>query len=692
MKKLLVLLSLFAVAAQAADLQEVVVTAQRKAENIKDVPISVSSLSEDDLADRQIDSVKQVLQNTPNLLGNNNLATQSALTVFIRGVGTTENLATAETSVGVYVDGVYIARQGFNNLGLLDVESVEILRGPQGVLYGRNTNGGAVRVTHNKPQFTSGGEYSASYGAVNYLSGSAIVNTPINDNLAIRFNLTADKYDGFVYAPNLNKNVNDGNNFGGRLALRYLNSVVDVNLSSDYSKLATNGNFQTDIAGILTPKPTDLFTTQSAIDASNINETYGAALTVKIGSVDTLEFQSITGYRKLDQLIYSDVSGQPVSMYTFYQDQKSEHISQEFQVVGKISPTLSYVGGLYYFDEHASVYLSDLVKTTPSAAVLGLYKRFTVDVSNYAAYGQLEYNWNKFTLAVGGRYTSEDRKLDIVQTSNNPSTLFNYNTAALKQRGVATSKTYSDTTPRVSVSYKVNDVATGYLSYTEGFRAGGWTGRSFRVDQYINFNPENVTTTELGIKASGNAWRVNAAVFNTDYTNLFNTLTVNGVYTVQTADARIKGFEAEGNYLVTDWLTVYGNVGVLDGEYKSPRPANLAAELQRLPKLQGKVGIKGEWHKFVLNASAYHVSEYRLTPANLAVTAPALAGKGLDVTGNFTTYDLSLSWVNNNTTVTAGCTNCTDKHYVEGGAYIGQYVGAWMGESQMWSLTLSQKF
>ena len=161
MKKLLLFL-LFTQAATAAELQEVVVTAQRKAQNLQDVPVSVSVLTAEDLDTRQVDVVKQLLTNSPNLLGNNNLATSTALSVFIRGVGTTENLATAETSVGVYVDGVYVARQGFNNLALSDVESVEVLRGPQGVLYGRNTNGGAVKINLMKPQQDDTLSYSVS--------------------------------------------------------------------------------------------------------------------------------------------------------------------------------------------------------------------------------------------------------------------------------------------------------------------------------------------------------------------------------------------------------------------------------------------------------------------------------------------------------------------------------------------------
>ena len=694
MKKLLMVLSLFATSVVGAtNLEEVVVTAQRKAQTLQEVPLSISALTSEQLDQRQVEVVKQLLTNSPNLLGNNNLATATALSVFIRGVGTTENLATAETSVGVYVDGVYMARQGFNNLGLHDVESVEILRGPQGVLYGRNTNGGAMRINLNKPVFEEQMSYNISYGDVEYTYGDVMLNAAINDNIAIRMNGSAYSYNGFVDAINLGKEVNDGDGKAGRFALRYFNELVDINLSADYSKVSTNGNYQTDIAGILTPKPPSLFTSLSTVDAKNINETSGIVLNVKYGDSESLEIQSITGYRKLDQLINSDASGNPISLFTFYQDQKSESISQELQFVGKLTSKIEYVGGLYYFDEQANVYLADTLRTAPAAAALNVAKTFSVDISNYAAYGQLDYKWNKFTISAGARYTSEDRELNIVQTSNNPSMLFNFNTASLKTRGVATTKTYSDTTPRFGISYRYNSRIFAYASYTEGFRAGGWTGRASRVDQYINFNPENVETIEAGLKLDGGFWRLHTSLFSTNYVDLFNTLPINGVFTVQTADAKINGLETEGQWQVNDWLNVYGSVGVLDSKYVGVRPANLAVELQRAPEYQAKVGAKVNWGKFVWNVGAYDVSEYRLTPANLAVTAPALANKGIELTDPPVLVDTSLVWsVNDSSSLTFACTNCLDEEFVEGGVYVGQWAGAWAGDARMWSVTFSQKF
>jgi iron complex outermembrane receptor protein len=693
MKKVIALV-LMLYSTQLFALEEVVVTAQRKVQNIQDVPVSVSVITKEEMDERQIDAVKQLLSNSPNLLGNNNVAQASALSVFIRGVGTTENLATAETSVGVYLDGVYIARQGFNNLSLYDVESVEVLRGPQGVLYGRNTNGGAIKINQTRPIFEDSmlsGSVNVGYGEADYKYGSGTLNVTLTDTLAARINVHGYDYDGFVFAPNLEKDVGGGDAAGGRLALRYFNGDIDVNLSFDYVDSYTNGNFQTDIGGVLNPDAETLFETLSTEDAFNYNKAYGSSLNIRYGNTDSLEVTSITGYRKLDQQLYADASGQPITLYSFYQDQVSDQLSQEVQLVGKLTDSLNFVGGLYYFDEQASVELIDYLRTAPTAAQLKLTKNFDVDITNYAAYGQLEYTIGKLTLAGGLRYTSEDRKIDITQTSNSPVPLFNYNTQTLVTRGVDVNMKSSDVTPRFSLLYKLNNNASAYASYTEGFRAGGWTGRALRVDQYVNFKPEYVKTKELGLKLAGDSWRLNTSVFTTDYEDLFNTLTINGAFTVQTADAQIRGAEMEGNWLVNNLLTLYGSVGTLDSKYKGNKPANLADELQRSPDMQVRAGMKVEWKNLVWNLSGYHVGDYKLTPADLTVTAPALANKGIDSVDAFTTLDSQWMWKFNDSYVTVGCTNCLDKEFAEGAVYIGQWAGAWPGDSRLWSITFTQE-
>ena len=148
-------------------LEEVIVTAERRESTLQDVPLAVSAFDANEIERRQAFNVKDVVNNVPNLLGANNVGQGSATTVFLRGVGTTESIVTVDTAMGFYLDDVYIARQGVNNFSLYDVERVEVLRGPQGTLYGRNTNAGAINVVTTKPQDSNEASGEFSYGEFN---------------------------------------------------------------------------------------------------------------------------------------------------------------------------------------------------------------------------------------------------------------------------------------------------------------------------------------------------------------------------------------------------------------------------------------------------------------------------------------------------------------------------------------------
>ena len=671
--------------ADAQQIAEVTVTAQRKTENVQDVPMSISVLTTTDLQNRHIEQVENVLMSAPNIIGNNNLGSQTALSIFIRGVGTTENLATADPAIGLYVDDVYTGRQAVNNLSLYDIESVEVLRGPQGVLYGRNTNGGAIKVNTIKPNSDYFGKYDFSYGSFNYFDTKLVGNAPITDNLFVRGSFVWAQDDGYMTA--LNKSVNNIDHVSGRIALRYLNDHIDAIISTDYSQDITNGNFVVDIGGTLQSKPTSLFDSRSNTDAFNNSETIGTTLNVKY-MLPIGELQSITGYRETNQYLTFDASGQPVSLYNIYQNQNADQTSQEFQLTSSVGG-IDFVTGLYFFNEKTDAFVMDELRQPASLFNVASFisKNFTVEVNNYALYGQAEYNWNDYTVAVGGRYTQEDKELDLVQYSTIPGVIYNYTRVSERE--------FNKFTPKVSLSRKLEN-GNVYLSYAEGFRSGGWAGRALRSDQYVTFNPENVETVEAGLKLQSYNWRLNTAVFNTKYTNLFNTLTLNGAFAVQTADATIRGLETEGQLLVNDWLTVYGSVGLLDGKYDNPRPRNLASELQRTPKYQAKLGatiaFPAKDGNVVLNANGYYVDEYLLTPADLTFTAPFLANKKLDMSGKYAVINASATYNIGEVDITLQCTNCLDKQYVEGSIYIGQYAGAWAGMPRIVKLSISERF
>jgi iron complex outermembrane receptor protein len=700
-------LGALAQAQQPADglvLEEVTVSAQRRDENIQTVPVSVTAIDPTDIERRQIVDTKQIVFNVPNLTGNSNVGQSTATTFFMRGVGTTENLATADTSVGLYIDDVYIARQGVNNFNLADIERIEVLRGPQGTLYGRNTNGGAIKIVTKKPSAEPEFAVRGSYGNYNRWDLKLSGNTPITDKVFVRANFLTQQGDGYIRNTTLGKDVNDLDYMGGRVALRALPSDnLDINFVVDYSQDKTNGNYASDIGGVLRPSSNDLRRAVTSNDSRGDAKTYGATLTMGWQISDAITLNSITGFRTTEQDLNIELSDQPVSIYTLLQLQESDQLSQEFQLSADLTESVRFVGGLYYFDEGSDVFMTDLTRASAVAAQSFFNKDFSVDVESYAAFGQLEWQIGSFTLLAAARYTSEDRALDIVQRSSIPGPLFNYDTAALRARqaagqNISPDRSFSDTTPKFGVNWQINDDLFAYASYTEGFRSGGWTGRAFNVNQYINFNPENVESIEAGLKTTlaGGSVRWNTSVFSMDYQDLFNTLTIGGVFTVQTADATIEGVESELTWRATEWLDLFANLGYLDTKYQGTRPANLAPDLQRAPQLQMKAGFSIERPlaagSLLLNADAFYTDEFLVSPANLAFTAPLLPARAA-TTGDFTLVNASVGyrWNDDKYEVSASCTNCLDEEYFEGGTYIGAYAGVWTGAPRFYRLNFGMR-
>jgi iron complex outermembrane receptor protein len=686
-----------AVAQQSADegavLEEITVTAQRREESLQTAPVAITAIDPTILDRRQIVDTKQIVFNVPNLTGNSNVGQSTATTFFMRAVGTTENLATADTSVGLYVDDVYIARQAVNNFNLADIERIEVLRGPQGTLYGRNTNGGAIKIVTKKPGPEN--ELAARGSIGNYdryelkLSG----NLAISDTLFMRVNALTQQGDGIIRNTTLNRDVNDLDYKGARIALRYLpGSNFEANFAYDYSRDETNGGYASDIGGVIRPTTGDLFTVVSNLDARGLGRTQGGHLTLNWQLGENFSLTSITGYRDTLQRLALDLSDQNPNRYTLLQFQDNSQFTQELQLSGELSDSFRFVSGLYYFTESTDVTISDIV------APNRFDKTFSVDSDSFAAFGQLEYQRGPLTFIAGLRYTQDDRDLDIVQASNLAGPLFNYNTAALIARGAAgqnidPSRSFDDVTPKLGVNWEINDDLFGYLSYTEGFRSGGWTGRALRSDQYINFDPENVESWELGLKTTLADGRVrwNNALFRMEYTDLFNTLVVAGVFTVQTADAVIQGLESELTFRVNSWLDLFANIGVLDTEYQGTLPQNLSPDLQRAPNLQGKAGVSIQYPlqngTLLVNGDVFYTDEYRITPANLAFTAPALP-PGAAVTGPFSLVNASVGyrWGDDRYEIGLACTNCFDEQYFDAGNFIGTYAGVYPGAPRLYRL------
>jgi iron complex outermembrane receptor protein len=656
-------------AARSASLEEVVVTAQRRSESLQDVPLAVTALGEDSIERRQIVDTRQIVFNVPNLTGNSNVGQQTATTFFIRGVGTTESLATVDTTVAVYVDDVYVARQGVNNFNLFDIERIEVLRGPQGTLYGRNATGGAIKIVNKAPSAEDELKLEAAAGNYNRYRFKVSGNTALNDSLFFRGSVLTEQGDGYSFNRTLNKDVNDLDYLGARGALRWLTSDrSDLTLAVDWSRDRQNGMYGSDIGGIARPRTGSLFDVVSGQDTDNEAETWGASLKYSLDLGDGWNVESITGYRNTTQAYDLDISDQPQPIFILTTDTESDQFSQEFKVTGQLRDNLHVTGGLYAFWEQSDVYVEDDFAPPgdgPRVPILQSGRFFDVETRSIAAYAQLDYDLTeRLTATLGMRYTVDQKELEANQIING---VQGYNDGVLEAAGVDLEPDFDEFTPKLGLAYAISDELNVYASYTRGFRSGGWQARVNAASQFKNFPAEIVDSYEAGLKASLFDGRVswNLATFFTEYSDLFNSVPgADNTFLVATADAEIYGLESELTWRATTWLDLFANLGTLRTGYTDLIPAvdaQLGNELQRSPELQGKVGFSVDYPladgDLLVNGDVFHTSEFYTNPQN------DRAGE----TGDFQLVNFSVGYRfgEGRYTVSANCRNCADEEYFD---------------------------
>ncbi len=513
----LILMGLMAVPLLAQDvrdslaLEEIVITAARRETVLQDTPIAVSAFDENEIRRRQSFNVVDVANNVPNLIANNNIGQSTATTVFLRGVGTTESIVTVDTAMGFYLDDIYMARQGVNNFSLYDIERVEVLRGPQGTLYGRNTNAGAIKVVTTKPQedFSAGGQ--ASYGEYDRWNLKGSLNTPlVQDKLLLRLNAIVQQGDGYTNNTTLNRKVNDRDVWGLRGALRYIATPdLEFLLTADHSESEDAGLYAYDVSGLTRPPGGDIFTVISGTDTTNTGEQEGIHFTVDWSISDTMQFQSLTSFRNTFQQWNLDLTDQVVPIFTLYTINDSDQVSQEFKLTGDLfEGRLHYVGGFFYFDEDSTSFIGDSFDDLSAFLGFNIFngRDYKVDTESLAVYADFTFDLtDKLSLIFGGRYTEDDKSLNMVVTAggtpgfeNNGAP--NWDNSDLAALGIPTELEFDEFIPRLGVEYRFTDDILGYLTYTEGYKSGGWGARTSNPEEITPFDSEFVNSFALGLK------------------------------------------------------------------------------------------------------------------------------------------------------------------------------------------------
>ena len=691
-------------------LEEIVVTAQRRESTLLQAPIAVSAFDASEIERRQSFNVVDIVNNVPNLIGNNNIGQGTATTVFLRGVGTTESIVTIDPGLGFYIDDVYIARQGVNNFSLFDVERVEVLRGPQGTLYGRNTNAGAIKVISKKPsdEFEFAGE--VSYGRFDRYNAKVSVNGALSDKAFVRATAIREKGNGYIENRGTGKNVNDKDVLGARLQTRLLpTDSVTVDLSVDWSESDASGLYAKDVLGFTRPFDGDLFAVDSSIDTQNIGRAWGIGANVSWDINDTTTFQSITSWRNNYQSWNLDLTDQPVSIFNLYTINDSDQLSQELKLNGTLADDrLEYVTGLFYFKEDSFSFIGDEINLfiTPTVRVpLPFFTRdYDVDVRSYAAFAEATYSFtDDLRLIVGGRFTRDEKGIDIIHkvagtvglVSDGP--IVDWDSATLRSLGTPTEQTFEEFTPRLGIQYDINDDMNVFAMFTRGFKSGGWAARTNNPAEVQEFAPEIVDNYEVGLKSNllDGQVRLNLDAFYYDYTNLFNSATgAGGNFIVATNDAEVYGLEGEITARITEQLDIFGNFGWQKGKYLGVDPALagvvVGEKLQRLPEFNAQLGftyvqpVSNDWNARV--TANYNYSDSHFT--NLQNTPLAKSGT-IDLVSaaiNFEREDEQLSFG-------ISCRNCLDDEYISQSLDFSGlgFLTVYAGEPATWLFTVKTR-
>jgi iron complex outermembrane receptor protein len=704
-------------ATAATDGAEIVVTARRREERLVDVPGAVTAFSGDALEKQGAIDVTDISNVTPNVTFENSRGTNSTLTAFIRGVGQQDPVPGFEAGVGIYLDDVYLNRPQAAVLDIYDVDRIEVLRGPQGTLYGRNTIGGALKYVTKRLPDDFALTLRGTYGSYNQADGIITASAPIGDMLRIGGSVARLTRDGF------GKNLNNGlENYNkdiwaarGTIEFETPDNRVFFRLTGDYTHDKSNPrNGHRLFTSMLTHTPVlgNVYDTQAGLNNPKQDvQGGGLAMSVSAELTDHVTLRSISAWRKDRSWAPIDFDSLPSADVDVPAVYRNEQVSQEFQLLYS-SARLNGILGFYYLDAEASTSFDVLLAN--SGALLGLpglnaYTAGDVRTHTPSIYGDFTFDVTpQLSISVGGRYTWDHRRSRVYKStkiggtsSEFGGTDITFGAPATDFRGTADFEKF---TPRASISFKPSEDQTIYASYSKGFKGGGFDPRgggtsapdtnhdgvrSYQeIYDFISFDPESVDSYEVGWKGSLLDHNLTFAIdgFYARYSDVQipGSMGVDanndGIFesfvgvTTNAGRAEFKGVELEtfarfarGYAGDGSALTFNGTLGYIDGKYKEflLNGVNVASQrfIQNTPKwtLSGTFGTYAPLGSGTLSAST--TVSYRSATHQFETAIPWLDQPG------YALWDASLVYSLDNDRYSIGlhAKNITDQRYITSG-------------------------
>lgn len=573
----------FAVENDRLTLEEVIVTAEHREASVHDTQISISAFSSSDVQDLGISNSSDLANVAPNLTVATYQGGRTGVGINMRGMGQNETLITFDPAVGVYIDDVLIAKNVGAMLDVVDMERIEILRGPQGTLYGRNTMGGTVNYVTIKPTNEFEGRVTATAGSFNQRDIKGVINLPMGETFAARLSAASLKRDGTIdndLAGAANSELDTRDRLAALLHLQW-QPTDNFSLLYSYDRTRidevpgtpwlTGINSESFVGGLVAPWAIDINSDRpDSIEVDGIHraetEVDGHSFHVDYDINEALTFKSIIAYREMDNTGAGDSDGSPLTVIDTLDVQSSKQVSQEFRLLGSaLDNQLSFTVGLFFMSEKGDV--------DNGLAVFGTLGReiSSFKNDNAALYGQgTYYATDRFNITAGIRYTEETKQMDRFEVGGET---FDYPTAK---------RDFDNISPMLSFGYDFTDDLMSYFKISSGYQSGGFNARESNPDAFVEgFDEETLIAYELGLKASiADRVRINGALWYSDYddkrVNNFNPDTLSN--TVRNAGVvEIYGAELELMAQVSSVLQLSANFGYTKPEfveYNSPNPEN----------------------------------------------------------------------------------------------------------------------
>ncbi|MFA5989106.1 MAG: TonB-dependent receptor [Sphingomonas sp.] len=713
---------------------DIVVTARRRNESLQDVPVAVSAFSASRLDELQAKDLSGIQYSTPNLYLNQGDASNAV--IYIRGIGQNDSLAFADPSIGVYVDDVFVARTQAAFLDLFNVERVEVLRGPQGTLYGRNTIGGAIKFVSKRPPKQLDGYLEAGYGNYNTFSlkgrvGGPLAGDVLRGNIAFAF----DRRDGYNFNSFTGRRDGDVRSYAGRASLLFtptdrLEFLLSGDVKVDRPDTSRSPVRQTPItvaaaSGLVTfPAATNPYVVSTNANGLSDQDGYGVSLTANFTVSDAVTLSSISAYRRFKFGLNLDTDGSQAPVLDILLRQKENQFSQELRLNFDNHAGVTFTGGLYYFHDRDDTFSG---VDNGAATIFGFPVTLfgfpsssladTVQITDsFAAFADATYAITpKLTVEAGLRYTSEDRssRRDFENFFNPTVSVINNTPPFLAGIGAPGTRitgkvNFGAWTPKATVSFKPNKDVLLYAGASRGFKSGGFDGRATSDFGFTPFRPEYVWSYEGGAKTAwlGGRLTANAAIFYNDYTDIqvtsFGADPVTGVFVsrfTNAAKARTYGAELEVLAQPTRRLSFDVSVGYLNARYDTfdILVGGVVTDvsdraLVNAPRWNSSLGAS---YKVPLGGSlngTFHIDgAYRGRVATEITDSPVLAQPGYALLNAF----VELGTADGKWQLRAGVKNLTDHAVRTQGFNLADFPGVqvnFYGAPRTYDLRLSYRF